>query len=59
MSRLTDNVVKARSLMAWHELYAVLLVFVMLAAALAESLGLSLVLPMISTLANIAPTPGH
>ena len=58
MSRLTDNAVKAHRLMAGHELYAVLLVFVMLAAALAESLGLSLVLPMISTLANIAPTPG-
>ena len=58
MSRLADNVVKARRLMAGHGRYAVLLVFVMLAAALAESLGLSLVLPLISTLANIPPTPG-
>ena len=58
MNRLTDNMAKAHRLMAGHELYAFLLLFVMLLAALAESLGLSLVLPMISTLANIAPTPG-
>ena len=58
MSTFPQKVAKIRRLMAGHGPYAALLLFVMLLAAFAESLGLSLVLPMITTLANISPTEG-
>ena len=58
LAHFRQNLTKLRRLMAGHERYAALLLAVMLLAALAESLGLALVLPMISALADVSPATG-